>query len=204
MCYKWTETTLAATISCVCSHTQLSCVSPAMEVRVASLENDDYPTRRWANREESAASEGWQLTFPRVKCLCLLFNLAAFPPGLCRRHPAPIPSKSSISAAGRSVSGTHLAFSPMEEGNWNHVCQGCWHWRALLLPIPTRQACYACKSLVAKPFQNPSANRATIITRYMCAIPPCTRWEMRISRSQITLLKIPLCFYSPVSHVPLL
>lgn len=143
--------------------------------------------------------------FSRVKCLRLLFNSAAFPSGLCRGQPAPTPFKfSNISAAWRSASGTHSVFSPGEEGNRNHVCQGCWHWRALLLLIPTRQDCYACKSLVAKPFQNLSVKRATIITRYVCAIPLCTGWEMRISWSPITLLKIPLCFYSPVSHVSLL
>lgn len=69
--------------------------------------------------------------------------------------------------------------APLPRGDRNYFCQCCGDWKA---PLPAaHSACYACRSLADKHSQaissgNPSANQATAITRYICAIPS---WGLR-------------------------
>lgn len=70
------------------------------------------------------------------------------------------------------------------------------------LPLPTSQARDARKSLAAKHFQtiflgNLRTNQATILTPH-----EGMGWEMQLSWPPVTLIKILLHSYRPISHVP--
>lgn len=133
----------------------------------------DYPTHRSKlDSEEPAAFEGWQLTFSSVKCFGLLFNFAAFPHTALQDDSRPVQEAATsdpiqtlqyLHGLKISVWNTLSVFTMGSGESWLlfHQVTGITFANVAVieglccqLPVPTSQACYACKSLAAKHFQS--------------------------------------------------